>query len=81
MSSENEKIKVTVEYDRPNWESVYLSIRENVDEDTGRTKMIIHKGEKSFIIYIEARDTVGVRAALGSIAKWIDVADVINREI
>lgn len=71
------KIKVSIKFDMNNWIRILEAIRCNIDEEMGRSNVSLSVGEDSFIIYIEALDTGAVRAAVGSITKWINLAEQI----
>ncbi len=53
------------------------SIRENIDSKSGRTEVSIQENNEDFIIYIGASDIVSLRAVMGSIQKWLVIADRI----
>jgi tRNA threonylcarbamoyladenosine modification (KEOPS) complex Pcc1 subunit len=53
------------------------SIRENIDSRSGRTEVSIQENSEDFIIYIGASDIVSLRAVMGSIQKWLVIADRI----
>ncbi len=53
------------------------SIRENIDLKSGRTEVRIQENDGDFIIYIGAGDIVSLRAVMGSIQKWLVIADRI----
>ena len=68
-------ISVTLDFEKSWYLKQILSILPNIDEISGRTQINTRETEQSFQIYIEARDTVAIRAALGSITRWILIAD------
>ncbi|MGP6206781.1 KEOPS complex subunit Pcc1 [Cuniculiplasma sp. SKW3] len=77
MNEDMTKIRVSIKFDMSNWMQILEVIRYNIDEETGRSNISLSVGEDSFIIYIEALDTGAVRAAVGSITKWVNLAEQI----
>ena len=74
-------ISVQIKFDGEFWRQISGAIESNVDGETGRSKMSMKISDKALIIYIEASDTGAIRAALGSITKWIQIADRVYKEI
>ncbi len=74
-------ISVTLNFEKNTYLKQILAILPNIDERTGRTQINTRETEQSFQIYIEARDTVAIRAALGSITRWILIADRLVKEV
>ena len=74
-------ISVRLNFEKSIYLKQILAILPNIDEKTGRTRINKQENEESFQIYIEARDTVAIRAALGSITKWILIADRLVKEV
>ncbi|MGP6219870.1 KEOPS complex subunit Pcc1 [Caldiplasma sukawensis] len=62
-------------------EKIINSILPNLDEKIGRAKISwMYQGD-FFQVYIEGSDTNSIRAALGSISKWLIVAEKIIKEV
>ena len=74
-------ISVTLNFEKNTYLKQILAILPNIDERTGRTQINTQETEQSFQIYIEANDTVSIRAALGSITRWILIADRLVKEV
>ena len=74
-------ISVTLDFEKSWYLKQILAILPNIDEISGRTQINTRETEQSFQIYIEARDTVAIRAALGSITRWILIADRLVKEV
>ncbi|MHB1439228.1 MAG: KEOPS complex subunit Pcc1 [Cuniculiplasma sp.] len=76
-----EKYRVTLTFEKPRFHKHMESVIPNMDRIIGRAVTNFKENENSFQIYIEARDTVAVRAALGSVTKWILIANRIIEEV
>ncbi len=81
MEENNPQIKVSIKFDMDHWQQVYETIRWNVDKEMGRSRLSLFFEKSSFIIYIEAPDIGAIRATLGSITKWINIAERIFEEV
>ena len=75
-----EKISVTLNFEKSRCLKQVLAMLPNIDEISGRTHIKTQETEQFFQIYIEAMDTVAIRAALGSITRWILIADRLVKE-
>ena len=67
-------LKLTIKLDKNKFHDVVTAVRFNLDIDNSRTKASLDEDDKFFYINIEAKDASALRAALGSISKWLLVA-------
>ncbi len=57
------------------------SILPDLRQDVGRSKTRIEEGTLNFYIYIDAPDTVSLRASIGSLTRWLSIADKVFEEV
>jgi tRNA threonylcarbamoyladenosine modification (KEOPS) complex Pcc1 subunit len=81
MVSNLKTLNVKLSFKKHMYKDHIDAIRLNLDNEMGRSRIEVKEDEDFFHIYIEASDTVAIRAALGSITKWILVADRIIKEV
>lgn len=68
------QLKLTIKLDKNKFHDVVTAIRFNIDMDSARTRASLKEDDDFFYIQIEASDTTAMRAALGSISRWLMVA-------
>jgi Uncharacterized protein conserved in archaea len=74
MCSVMKALKLTIKLDKNKFHDVVTAIRFNLDIDNSRSKVSLDEDDEFFYINIEADDAVAMRAALGSISRWLIVA-------
>lgn len=74
MCSVMKALKLTIKLDKNKFHDVVTAISFNLDIDNSRSKASLDEDDEFFYINIEADDAVAMRAALGSISRWLIVA-------
>ncbi len=57
------------------------SIMPDLKENVGRSTTTIDQDNVNFYIYIEAPDTVSLKASVGSLTRWLTIVDKIFEEV
>ncbi len=75
------KIKITITLPKSEFMHQVEAIIPNLDMKGPRVRSSVIDSENAFHVYIEAIDTAALRAALGSITRWLLVANKLNEAI
>lgn len=57
------------------------AILPDLGEDVGRSRSRVDQDDGFFYIYIEAPDTVSLRASIGSLTRWLNIVDRVFEEV
>ncbi len=72
-------VKLTFPADQ--FEKHIESIMPDLEQEVGRSKTRIERSGAFFYIYIDAPDTVSLRASIGSLTRWLSIADKVFKEV
>ena len=75
------KYSVVLKFEKAKYIKHMQALLPNIDEISGRSSINVEETGDFFQIYIEATDTVAIRAALGSITRWVLIADRVFKEV
>ncbi len=77
MGIEEQPFHASISLEKSRFTKHVESIRENIDGKSGRAWVEIRENNENFTIYIGAGDIASLRAVMGSIQKWLVIADRI----
>lgn len=72
---------VRLTFPKAGYEKHIDSIRPDLEEKVGRSVTKVEEDGENFYIYIEAPDTVSLKASIGSLTRWLTVVDKIFEEV
>ncbi|AKA49491.1 hypothetical protein IX51_10740 [uncultured archaeon] len=72
---------VRIKFPKSEFKGHINSITPDLKEDVGRSSTRIEEDADNFYIYIEAPDTVSLRASIGSLTRWLTIVDKIFEEV
>ena len=72
--------RVRVRVDDPEFSRYLSTMQPEQDDQVGRGKMTFVTGEDSYI-YIEAPDSVSLRASVSSLTRWLIMIEKIVKEV
>lgn len=75
------KFEVSICLDKNKYKNYIDVVRPDVEDTVGRSATRISEDDNSFYIYISSPDTVALRAAVGSLTRWLKVVKDIMEDI
>lgn len=73
------KLKLTL--DKKKFDTHLRAMKPELSEDVGRSTTRLDEDRDNFYIYIEAPDTVSLRASVSSLTRWLSIIDKIVEEV
>lgn len=73
--------RVRLTFPKVDFEKHINSIMPDLEQSVGRSTTRLSEDADNFYIYIEAPDTVSLRASIGSLNRWLAVVDRVFKEV
>lgn len=75
------KFEVSISLDKNQYGDYIKAIKPDISDNVGRSSTRLDEDDANFYIYISSPDTVALRAALGSLTRWLKVVKELMEEM